>query len=116
MPTEIKLKNPTQFGEKILDYFLEQGWQSLSKRDLELLMFLLLEQDGAIQRLSPAWLDERICPARRRRRPLPRQTAGQEPRGGSVMNLQDHNEAKWSYKRSYVHLFFFQNSPAPPGT
>jgi len=30
--------------------FLENGWGSLSKRDLELLLFLLLERDGALAR------------------------------------------------------------------
>ncbi len=49
---EIKLVFPAQFGEQILKLFLEQGWQSLSKRDLELLIFLSLEMDGAIDRFS----------------------------------------------------------------
>jgi hypothetical protein len=49
---EIKLIFPAQFGEQILKLFLEQGWQSLSKRDLELLIFLSLEMDGAIDRFS----------------------------------------------------------------
>jgi len=48
----IKLIDPALFGERILEFYLEQGWQSLSKRDLELLMFLLLEQDGAIDQFS----------------------------------------------------------------
>jgi sulfur transfer complex TusBCD TusB component (DsrH family) len=50
--SEIKLIFPAQFGEQILKLFLEQGWQSLSKRDLELLIFLSLEMDGAIDRFS----------------------------------------------------------------
>lgn len=49
---EVKLVFPAQFGEQILKLFLEQGWQSLSKRDLELLIFLSLEMDGAIERFS----------------------------------------------------------------
>jgi hypothetical protein len=49
---EIKLVFPAQFGEQILKLYLEQGWQSLSKRDLELLIFLSLEMDGAIDRFA----------------------------------------------------------------
>ncbi len=48
----MKLNNPAVFSETLLDYFLEQGWQSLSKRDLELLIYILLEQDGAIGRFD----------------------------------------------------------------
>lgn len=48
--SEVKLKDPAQFGQKLLSLYLEQGFQSLPKRDLELLIFLLLEIDGAIDR------------------------------------------------------------------
>lgn len=46
--TEIALKNPASFGQKIAELYLEQGFQSLPKRDLDLLFFILLEIDGAI--------------------------------------------------------------------
>jgi len=36
--------------EELLRAFFENGWGSLSKRDLELLLFLLLEKDGALER------------------------------------------------------------------
>jgi len=49
----ITLNNPGQFGQRLVDLSLEQGWQSLSKRDMDLLMFLLLELDGAIDRRAP---------------------------------------------------------------
>jgi hypothetical protein len=48
--SEVKLKDPAQFGQKLLSLYLEQGFQSLPKRDLELLIFFLLEIDGAIDR------------------------------------------------------------------
>lgn len=48
----MKLNHPAAFSQTLLDYFLEQGWQSLSKRDLELLIYILLEQDGAIGRFD----------------------------------------------------------------
>ena len=46
----IKLKDPARFGQEILDRFADEGWQSLGKRDLELLVYILLEKDGAISR------------------------------------------------------------------
>ena len=49
----ITLKQPGQFGQRLVDLALEQGWQSLSKRDMDLLMFLLMELDGAIDRGAP---------------------------------------------------------------
>ena len=46
----IELKDPAGFGNEFLRLTLLQGFQSLTKRDLELLIFVLLERDGAIQR------------------------------------------------------------------
>lgn len=46
----MKLNDPAGFGTKILEQYLVEGWASLSKRDLELLMFILLEKDGALDR------------------------------------------------------------------
>jgi hypothetical protein len=46
----IELKDPASFGNEFLRLTLLQGFQSLTKRDLELLIFILLERDGAIAR------------------------------------------------------------------
>jgi len=46
----IELKDPAAFGSEFLRLTLLQGFQSLTKRDLELLIFVLLERDGAIER------------------------------------------------------------------
>jgi len=46
----IELKDPAGFANEFLRLTLLQGFQSLTKRDLELLIFVLLERDGAIQR------------------------------------------------------------------
>ena len=46
----IELKDPAAFGTEFLRLTLLQGFQSLTKRDLELLIFVLLERDGAIGR------------------------------------------------------------------
>ena len=46
----IELKDPTGFANEFLRLTLLQGFQSLTKRDLELLIFVLLERDGAIGR------------------------------------------------------------------
>ena len=46
----IDLKHPAAFGQEFLRLTLLQGFQSLTKRDLELLIFVLLERDGAIGR------------------------------------------------------------------
>ena len=46
----IELKDPAGFAEEFLRLTLLQGFQSLTKRDLELLIFVLLERDGAIAR------------------------------------------------------------------
>jgi sulfur transfer complex TusBCD TusB component (DsrH family) len=48
----MKLNDPAVFSETLLNYFMEQGWQSLSKRDLELLIFILLEKDGVIDKFA----------------------------------------------------------------
>ncbi|CTP85999.1 hypothetical protein [Xanthomonas graminis] len=44
----IELKDPAGFADEFLRLTLLQGFQSLTKRDLELLIFVLLERDGAI--------------------------------------------------------------------
>ncbi len=46
----IQLNDAAGFGEQFLRLTLLQGFQSLTKRDLELLIFVLLERDGAISR------------------------------------------------------------------
>jgi hypothetical protein len=46
----IELKDPAAFGNEFLRLTLLQGFQSLTKRDLELLIFVLLERDGALSR------------------------------------------------------------------
>ncbi len=46
----IELSDPAAFGNEFLRLTLLQGFQSLTKRDLELLIFILLERDGAIAR------------------------------------------------------------------
>lgn len=46
----IELKDPSGFANEFLRLTLLQGFQSLTKRDLELLIFVLLERDGAISR------------------------------------------------------------------
>ncbi|WP_454829518.1 hypothetical protein [Pseudoxanthomonas wuyuanensis] len=46
----LELKDPAAFGNEFLRLTLLQGFQSLTKRDLELLIFVLLERDGAIER------------------------------------------------------------------
>ncbi len=48
--SEIELNNPAAFADEFLRLTLLQGFQSLTKRDLELLIFVLLERDGAIGR------------------------------------------------------------------
>ena len=46
----IELKDPAGFANEFLRLTLLQGFQSLTKRDLELLIFVLLERDGGIGR------------------------------------------------------------------
>jgi hypothetical protein len=46
----LELKRPAEFADEFLRLTLLQGFQSLTKRDLELLIFVLLERDGAVGR------------------------------------------------------------------
>ena len=46
----LSLTDPAGFGNEFLRLTLLQGFQSLTKRDLELLIFVLLERDGAVGR------------------------------------------------------------------
>jgi hypothetical protein len=46
----MNLKEPDSFGTSLLQHFMNGGWGSLSKRDLELLIFILLERDGCLAR------------------------------------------------------------------
>lgn len=48
--SDLTLRDPAKFGTDLLKVALELGFQSLTKRDLELLIFFLLERDGAIGR------------------------------------------------------------------
>jgi len=43
-----QLKDPAAFAQDFLKLTLTQGFQSLSKKDIELLIFFLMERDGAI--------------------------------------------------------------------
>lgn len=63
----IELKDPAGFANEFLRLTLLQGFQSLTKRDLELLIFVLLERDGAIARSdsnAAAALRLRVTPAK----------------------------------------------------
>lgn len=63
----IELKDPAAFGNEFLRLTLLQGFQSLTKRDLELLIFVLLERDGAIERgasNAAVALQLRVTPAK----------------------------------------------------
>lgn len=63
----IELKDPAGFGNEFLRLTLLQGFQSLTKRDLELLIFVLLERDGAIGRSdsnASVALQLRVTPAK----------------------------------------------------
>ncbi len=48
--SNLDLENPPGFASDFVANYLSQGFQSLSKRDIDLLVFLLLEKDGAISR------------------------------------------------------------------
>lgn len=48
----MELRNASAFGSSLLKQFLAEGWGSLSKRDLELLAFILLEKDGCLDRAA----------------------------------------------------------------
>lgn len=63
----IELKDPAGFGNEFLRLTLLQGFQSLTKRDLELLIFVLLERDGAVDRgasNATVALQLRVTPAK----------------------------------------------------
>ncbi|KRG84254.1 hypothetical protein ABB34_09590 [Stenotrophomonas daejeonensis] len=63
----IELNDPAGFGNEFLRLTLLQGFQSLTKRDLELLIFVLLERDGAIDRgasNAAVALQLRVTPAK----------------------------------------------------
>jgi hypothetical protein len=63
----IELKDPAGFASEFLRLTLLQGFQSLTKRDLELLIFVLLERDGAIERgesNASAAMRLRVTPAK----------------------------------------------------
>jgi len=63
----IELKDPASFGTEFLRLTLMQGFQSLTKRDLELLIFVLLERDGAVNRSdsnAAVALQLRVTPAK----------------------------------------------------
>lgn len=46
----IELNDPARFSQILLSCYLENGFQSLTKKDVDLLIFLLLELDGVIDR------------------------------------------------------------------
>lgn len=45
-----KLKNPESFANSFIDLALKNGFGSMAKRDIDLLIYYLLERDGAISR------------------------------------------------------------------
>ncbi len=51
----MELNNPAKFAEQLVKHAVANGFGSLSKRDLELLIFFLLEHDGAISRTSSSF-------------------------------------------------------------
>jgi hypothetical protein len=46
----VNLCSPERFADDFINAYLSQGFQSLGKRDVDLLVFLLLERDGALRR------------------------------------------------------------------
>jgi len=65
----LQLNDPRAFAEEFLRQAVQQGFGSLGKRDLELLVFVLLERDGAIDRNASnhaAAAALRVTPARLR--------------------------------------------------
>lgn len=65
--TELRLNDPAAFGAKLIELYLEQGFQSLPKRDFDLLIYILLEIDGTIRRHESSYEVARrlrITPAR----------------------------------------------------
>jgi hypothetical protein len=66
---QLELKDPAAFAVEFLRQTQLQGFGALSKRDLELLVYVLLERDGAIDRNASnhaAAAQLRITPARLR--------------------------------------------------
>lgn len=51
----MKLINPSAFADDFVAYAVEPGFGSLSKRDLELLVYYLLERDGAVHRSTKTY-------------------------------------------------------------
>lgn len=51
----MKLINPSAFANDFVAHAVEPGFGSLSKRDLELLIYYLLERDGAVQRSAKTY-------------------------------------------------------------
>lgn len=47
-PPGLKLKDPARFGERLVELALGGGYGALSKKDLDLLLFHLLERDGCV--------------------------------------------------------------------
>lgn len=67
--TQLELNQPAAFAAEFLRQTQLQGFGSLSKRDLELLLYVLLERDGAIDRNASnhaAAQQLRVTPARLR--------------------------------------------------
>jgi hypothetical protein len=58
--SDIRLHNASEFGERFMRAYLEQGFQVLSKKDVEMLIFALLEIDGAIDRQQDNYNAARI--------------------------------------------------------
>jgi len=66
---QLELNDPAAFAQEFLRQTQLQGFGALSKRDLELLVFVLLEHDGAIDRNASnhaAAAQLRVTPARLR--------------------------------------------------
>ncbi len=66
---QLELHDPASFAQEFLRQTQLQGFGALSKRDLELLVFVLLERDGAIDRNASnhaAAAQLRVTPARLR--------------------------------------------------
>src|SRR5690606_5781689 len=66
---QLELKDPAAFASEFLRQTQLQGFGALSKRDLELLVFVLLERDGAIDRNASnhaAAAQLRVTPAKLR--------------------------------------------------
>ena len=51
----MKLNNPSAFATDLISHAVKPGLGSLSKRDLELLIYYLLERDGAVHRSAKTY-------------------------------------------------------------